>query len=275
MRSAGRDFQPGRLWSLWDMLMVHALEFFKLGETSSAIRSDIFFSKGHIHLHDFQKEDVKEAIVALADLSKKIGLTTSLTLLKARKNNLPETRREWELLVDAVRAELESNLFLFVPEHRAKYHELILQSMVTTAFPTASKELVAAGNALAVGLYTAAVFHSMRAAEIGVRVLGKELGVSFPDKPLELAEWQNILDQSDSKIVAMKELSRGTEKDEKLNFYSQAAVQFRYFKDAWRVRVAHARETYEESTAIRVFNHTLEFFETLAIRLNEPDSLLG
>jgi hypothetical protein len=110
----------------------------------------------------------------------------------------------------------------------------------------------------------------MRAAEIGVRVLGRELGVEFPDKPLELAEWQNILDQCDAKIVAMKEMRRGVEKDEKLNFYSQAAVQFRYFKDAWRVRVAHARETYEEKAATRVFDHTLEFFETLATRLKEP-----
>jgi hypothetical protein len=109
----------------------------------------------------------------------------------------------------------------------------------------------------------------MRAAEIGVRVLGAALGVSFPDKPLELAEWQNILDQADSKIIAMKNLPRGTHKDEELNFYSQSAVQFRYFKDAWRVRVAHARETYEESAALQVFTHTLEFFDTLAIRLKE------
>ena len=67
----------------------------------------------------------------------------------------------------------------------------------------------------------------------------------------------------------MKGLPRGTYKDEELKFYSQAAVQFRYFKDAWRVRVAHARETYEESPAIQVFTHTLEFFDTLATRLKE------
>jgi hypothetical protein len=72
----------------------------------------------------------------------------------------------------------------------------------------------------------------------------------------------------------MKEMSRG-QKDEILPFYSQAAVQFRYFKDAWRIRVAHARETYEEPAATRVFNHTLEFFETLSTRLQEPSSLLA
>jgi hypothetical protein len=250
------------------MLKVNALEFFELGGRSSTVRSDIFFGNNR-QLADFQKEEVKDAIKALSDLCEKIGLTTSLTLLKARENNLPETKREWELLVDAVRAELKNNLFLFVPQHRAKYYELTLQSAVATAFSSASKELVAAGNCLAVGLYTASVFHSMRAAEIGVRVLGATINVSFPNKPLELAEWHNILEQADSKIVAMKGLPSGTQKDEELKFYSQAAVHFRYFKDAWRVRVAHARETYEESPAIKIFDHTLEFFETLATRLKE------
>jgi cytochrome P450 len=145
----------------------------------------------------------------------------------------------------------------------------VLPSIVTVAFPLAAKELVSAGNAFAAGLPTSCVFHSMRAAEIGVRVLAKALGVTFPDKPIELAEWQNILDQADSKIVAKKNLPRGSAKDEELNFYSQAAVQFRYFKDAWRIRVAHARETYEDYQARRIFDHTLEFFETLSARLKE------
>jgi hypothetical protein len=273
-------WHPSRLWSLWDiMLKVDALEFFGLGERSSAARWRVFWvaelgtlgapGKGR-ELYDPEKVLVKEAIAGLSDLCTKIGLPTALELLRDRENDPPQTAREWDILVASVRAELKTNLFLFVPSHRAKYYELVLQSTVTTAFPAASKEIVAAGNSLAVGLYTACVFHSMRAAEIGVRVLGVMLDVSFPDKPLELAEWQNILDQVDSKIVAMKELPRGTKKDDELNFYSQAAVQFRYFKDAWRVRVAHARETYEESPAIKVFDHTLDFFDTLATRLREP-----
>jgi hypothetical protein len=71
----------------------------------------------------------------------------------------------------------------------------------------------------------------------------------------------------------MKNLARGTFKDADLNFYSQAAVQFRYFKDAWRVRVAHARETYDETQSLKVFNHTLEFFETISTRLKEVAAL--
>jgi hypothetical protein len=249
-------WHPGKLWSLWDMLKVHALEFFKLGERSNAVRWEVFWMADTLgsgrgrKLRDDEKEQIKDGIIELAGLCERIGLTTSLELLKDRETDLPQTTREWETLVAAVRAELKSNLFLFVPQHRARYYELTLQNAVTTGFPMASKELVTAGNSFAVGLYTACVFHSMRAAEIGVRAFGKELDVSFPDKPLELAEWQNILDQCDSKITAMKNLPRGSNKDDKVNIYSQAAVQFRYFKDGWRIRVAHARETYEESPAL-------------------------
>ena len=99
------------------------------------------------------------------------------------------------------------------------------------------------------------VFHGDRDTTVnpGVRALGKELNVSFPDKPVELAQWQQILDQCESRIAAMNNLQPRKHRDEELNYYSQAAKQFRYFKDAWRIRVAHARETYGEQAAVRVF----------------------
>ena len=102
------------------MLKVDALEFFRLGERSSATRSDVFWRDGR-KLYDTDKEEVKNAIIALSDLCNKIGLTTSLNLLRGRVDDLPQSRREWELLVAAVRAELKTNLFPFVPQHRAKY----------------------------------------------------------------------------------------------------------------------------------------------------------
>jgi hypothetical protein len=149
--AAGRSplsFDSRRLWSLWDMMRVHALEFFGLGASAAKIAETIFYvspmtGKGMVSsLHDFQKEAVRENIAALTDLCKRIGLPVAMALLDARKNNIPQTRGEWDMLVDAVRAELKTNLFLFVPMHRAKYYEMALQDTLTTAFPDASKELV-------------------------------------------------------------------------------------------------------------------------------------
>ena len=251
------------------MLRIYAHEYIRLGEKLHDLRV-IFLDKesgGDISAEDM--ELIKKQLKELKTISTDLDLPVSAELIGGKLTKLPDSLGEYNLILDAMRAELRTKLFLFIPPHRARYFELVLQSTVTTAFPSASKEIVASGNCLASGFYTASVFHSMRAAEIGVRILGGTLGVSFPDKPIELAEWQNILDQADSKIVKLKELPRGTYKDEELKFYSQAAVQFRYFKDAWRVRVAHARETYEESPAIQVFTHTLEFFDTLATRLKE------
>jgi hypothetical protein len=259
------------------MMKIPAEAYFDLGMNAQDARTMFMHleserKKGN-EVEPFSKQDVEEIRRTLALMRQLCGaleLKVSFNLLQMYQLEIPETERELDVLLHAVKAELRSIEFLFVPSHLAKYYEIIFQSIITTNFPLASKELIWAGNALSVGLYTASVFHCMRAAEIGVRVFGTELGVEFPDKPIELAEWQNILDQCDSKIVKMKEMRRSAEKDDRLTFYSQAAVQFRYFKDAWRVRVAHARETYEETAAVRIFSHTHEFFETLASRLKEP-----
>ncbi|MGC2223989.1 MAG: hypothetical protein WA624_17390 [Methylocella sp.] len=260
------------------MLKVDALLYFSLGERVADARWLFTFEEARLGgpdegsgLYDAEKNEIIDDLKKMYEVCKETGLTTSLFLFECLLYDPPQTKRELAILVDAVRAELKSKLFLFVPPHRAKYYEMILQSIVTTAFPLASKELINAGNCLAAGFFTACVFHSMRAAEIGVRVLGKELGVSFPDKPIELAEWQPILNQVESKIGNMQKLPRGAPKDEELHFYSDAAKQFRYFKDKWRVRCAHARESYEESPATKALTHTIEFFETLATRLKEPE----
>jgi hypothetical protein len=142
---------------------------------------------------------------------------------------------------------------------------------VKKSFPVAHVELREGGRCFAVGLNTAAVFHAMRAVEIGMRALAEELQVKFPF-PTVLADWANVIDQIEAKIRDMKGQPKGTKKDEDLKFYSEAGMQFRYFKDGWRVRVAHTREIYDEGQALAAIDHAVAFFETLAPRLSEPSA---
>jgi hypothetical protein len=266
------SLRGGRLGSLRDMLRVYAEEYITLGQMMEEIGQIFDVAEGLPDTGPLREEELERVIFVIKKVDhqcRKIRLPISIALLERCQNNPPTTGSECDLLLRAIKSEISSRYFYYVEQERAKYYDLILPSVVSVSFPLTSKELISAANAFAAGLPTACVFHSMRAAEIGVRTLAKELGVSFPDKPIELAEWQNILDQADSKIVGMKSLSRGALKDEELKFYSQASVQFRYFKDAWRIRVAHARETYDDSQARRIFDHTLEFFETLSRRLKE------
>jgi hypothetical protein len=214
---------------------------------------------------------LKDHLRSAGKIAHALNLPVSRTMLREAANDPPRTEREFVQLMNALQTEIEGRLFLYIPPDRAGFYECedILLSPVRQAFPSAYNELKEAGTCYATERYTACVFHSMRAAEIGLRALGTDLGVTFPDKPIEFAEWQNIIEQADS-IIRERTKGRSWEKDEDRKFYSQAAAQFRYFKDGWRIRAAHARETYNGSQAYSVLTHAREFFETLAERLKEP-----
>lgn len=215
--------------------------------------------------------DLEETLKAVKALCDDLDLPVSRALMGRALANLPKTSAELDIYLNSVIIELKNQLFLFIPPHRAKYYasEALVSERVQKAFPAATAELRLAGNCLATGCYTACVFHAMRAAEIGLRVLGTELGVSFPDKPIELAEWQHIIEQAESRIKMLTQGGKSLEKDADKKFYSQAAAQFRYFKDGWRIRVAHARESYDEIQATNTLTHACDFFETLAERMKE------
>jgi hypothetical protein len=272
---------PGRLWSLWDMIRFAAEACFRIGMEVKHVETVLNLLQIEIggsgivapHLHitrlsDRQLADLCDALGQLNQLCKRLDLPVTARLLDFEANEFPRTKGEFALIVRSFRAELETKTFLHVPQERAHYYGQNLPAELLVAFPHAASEIVAGGDAFACGLYTASVFHAMRAAERGVRALASELDVTFPFS-LELAEWHNLLDQIDSKIKALKNLPKGDAKESSLQFYSEAAAQFRYFKDAWRVRVAHARAVYEERQSREVIDHTISFFLTLSSRLKE------
>ena len=274
-------WHPNRLWSLWDMLQINPSGYLAFGSSLEAIKLRWWlFESAGVSGKQMPGADcdspaelataTKETLENLSALASEFDLPVTKDMLQ---KELGKTDSGWERLsmfIEVAKSELKSKLFLFVPSHAAIYYEYdgMLSAKAKGAFNMSYGEIRVAGNCFALSLHTACVFHSMRAAEIGVRTLGKDLGVSFPF-PIELADWHNVLDQIDGKISAMKNLPRGQAKDDDLRFYSTAAAQFRYFKDAWRVRVAHARATYGEDEAKKVLDHTRDFFESLSERLTE------
>jgi hypothetical protein len=254
------------------MIRVHIDKYLELGQRMASAR---------VHwtvIEDQSKDKIDEYNAMLNDdlndllsLCRELNLTTSEILIARRMKPLPKSEDVLDVLLDAVDAELKSRLVLFIPPHRAEYYEAnaIVSTIVKDAFPGASSEIRNAGTCFATALYTASVFHSMRAAEIGLRSLAEATGVTFPF-PIELADWQNQIEKVEAEIKQLAALPKSVKKDEDLSFYSEAATHFRYFKDAWRIRVSHARETYEEGQALSVLNHVREFFDVLAKRLKEP-----
>jgi hypothetical protein len=105
----------------------------------------------------------------------------------------------------------------------------------------------------------------MRVLEHGLRALAKDVGKSF-----DVQNWQNIIDQIESEIRNIgKSLPSGMAKNERLQFLSEAAKEFAYFKDGWRNYVSHNRGTYDEHQARSVMEHVRSFMTTLSSRLSE------
>jgi hypothetical protein len=144
---------------------------------------------------------------------------------------------------------------------------------VLQGFPTCREDIVSAGNCIAVGLGTAAVFHLMRIAEMGLRAFARSLGLTrvVADKrrgksvPMEYAQWEKILNQLgekiDSKIARTKP---GPSKQKLQEFYYSALNEISSFKDAWRNHVMHVRRTYSLEDAAAVTAHVRRFMESLA-----------
>ena len=104
----------------------------------------------------------------------------------------------------------------------------------------------------------------------GLYALANVVGANF-DHYYASASWGKIIDLIEEAIGRLRKAKKSDEKDDQLNFYSQAATQFRYFKDAWRNYVSHLRKHYEPDEAFLVLSHVREFMEHLASGVKEID----
>jgi hypothetical protein len=117
---------------------------------------------------------------------------------------------------------------------------------------------------------TAAVFHLMRALEIGLGVLGSTFGVS-----LAHTNWAPAIDEIEGHIREMHKDAQWKSKYSKdelklqQEFYAQAASHFGILKDAWRNYTAHARGKYTEPEAELIFANVRGFMEKLSTRFHE------
>jgi hypothetical protein len=140
---------------------------------------------------------------------------------------------------------------------------------VLKSFPSLAQEIDAGVDCYAFNRNAACVFHMMRIAEIGMRALAHERQVSFPKQPLEWAEWENIIDQIESKAKGMvPTLAKGPERDAARAFYTAAVAQLRALKEV-RNRVMHMRGDFDELDAQRTINQVRDFMNGLSSKIGE------
>jgi hypothetical protein len=181
--------------------------------------------------------------------------------------------REVDGIEKTLRKELEDKKFVYVPSSEDEFFEQphLFGEIVTKAFPSAATDIKDAGNCLALGLKTAAVFHSMRVAEHGLRILAQspylDITLTFP---IEFATWGNVIEAIDKKLKPLKITPKTTAREEELRFYSGLLASARAIQILWRDPVSHIRARFDKpKEAENALRDIHRFMETLAEKLTE------
>lgn len=175
----------------------------------------------------------------------------------------------------AIMKDICKHKFVTLNEAAAKYafQEHPFGKAVSDNFPSATTDLVEAGNCLGVECNTAAAFHLMRAAEVGLWELGKDRQIPLAlSSKIEFAEWGSIIGELETAIKAIQQWPNSPTKEDAHKFYNAALVEIRAFNDGWRRHSAHARPhmpKMENDEAIALWGHVFRFMNKLATKIGE------
>ncbi len=193
--------------------------------------------------------------------------------LRAKEITYYELASQLNTLMEAVEDDLKFERFFHYKQDLVRPYmnrsTEWAQALSPGAFPSAADEIAEGLDCYGLEHNTACVFHMMRVAEIGMRALARERQVSFPKHPLEWADWENIIDQIDSKArEATAGKSRGPERDAARAFYTAAVAQLRAFKET-RNKIMHMRGSFDELDAQRAINQVRDFMNGLSAKIGE------
>ncbi len=262
------------LWSLWDIMQRFRAASFgalmaSLGRTTAAINTANAFGVGDKVEADrkFIRETLEESAPSLSEFPLSPVLRSQFDRLVRAVDH--SSGAELSILVQELgnnlMVELSSAWFLMISADRREYYEQRqppFGEAVADAFLGASSDIAAASRCFALDEWTACVFYLMRILEHGLRKLAEI--VQLPPEAAQHENWKNIIDQIEKKIREMESLPKSQEKVAKVQRLSEAAAQFRWFKDAWRNHVAHAHATYDNHTGPLVWTHVRSFMQQLA-----------
>lgn len=272
-----------RVWSLWRIMQeldlgAFAIAFAFLLNAVAVLKRPDGSAPNDPQLSTQELNTLLFSLDVLTSACQEVNLPDSLKHIDFLKKHLDDSqvfgrrthsmvRTRIRVLQEVIVAELENRKFLWVdPEHSAIVdNDRAFGMAVWDKFPSARIDIREAGNCIAAECPTAAVFHLMRVLEHGLRALAGQVGKSF-----DIQQWHNIIEEIESEVKRLaKTLPRGLAKNDRLQFLSEAAKEFAYFKDGWRNYVSHSRRSYDAHAALSVFDHAKTFMAHLATKLSE------
>jgi hypothetical protein len=278
-----------RIWSLWDIMNEFDVFGFVFIMHELSVTKLAFIMQEHAG-GGLEKPSgtAADKLTRLLDLCRglfPLEMTECVSAVKAAKAQYQDTlmnvsraaqvasRLEFDL-VEATK----NRKFLRIASAMAHLidRDDLFGNKVLLKFPSATADIKEAGNCLAAECSTACIFHLMRVSEVGLRALARDRDMNFPDKPLELKEWGEILPKLDSIVSDMRRDNTANWGDPQIKeiqvrFYNELSQELRTFNEVWRRHISHARNDafYDRDYAKNVMAHVEKLMQKLAGKISE------
>ncbi len=221
------------------------------------------------------RERFSDAIEGLEEEIKKLPVSRTLIAqvgrlkaLAASDPSLPDLIARVDEIGANLQLELAEHLFLCVPRED-KFIFLAPEQnywgkTVVDSFPDALPDMRKCSQCIALTMWTASVFHAMRAVQHGLHRLADRLQVTFT-RDIDVLNWNEILQGIEKKLKDIASNQPKTPaRDAELQFGSSASSHFFGIKEAWRNYVMHGRSTYDEEAARLIADNVRAILKALA-----------
>jgi hypothetical protein len=286
---------PHRLVSLWEMQEFLTCSFVLALEELSDLKRNLAKWNLDEQAHWPRRAKVLgNAVELLLGFAKDLQLTETFgrcrrfhTQILYSTRPIPTTNRfcktltkaeilsEIEGIEDSVKNELFLEKFVFIPADKAKFFEqdaLLGNEVKLACSNEINSEIKEAGNCLAADLNTAAAFHAIRTAEMGMRHLASRLRVVVDrdGKKIKIKDstWNELIVGINKNIESEKRKPKA-ERKLKSHFrdYEILADHLNILKDD-RNYVMHTQGDYKASEALGVFERVRDFMQRLVKRIS-------
>jgi hypothetical protein len=271
-RPEHRDFspwQPGRLWSVWEMLVLNALEFSHVVEWLARNRESTKLSKGDLSAADRRnvRYGLNTTIARLELLDLPVSVSATRSILKVK--TFADLNKGIEQLSNTIQFELENRKFYSPVRQFEKYYDnpKLFGIEVFVSFPSANNDISEAGTCLALERGTACVLHLMRVVEVGLKIFATAVGVGTQ------TDWGSYLREIDKTLEAKTKAAEKRSADEQ--FYAEVRVTIDGVRMAWRNPTMHIESNYSPERAEEILGSVKTLMRHLATRLSEQPSPLS
>jgi hypothetical protein len=266
--------RPFQIVSLLDVIKFPAEKYLTAASILSAIDQGALDINANLVIDDTNRQAIVEQFTTARSLCEALGVEYTIDEIDFVLKRLAEPTLTYGDFAAypmstsrRMRDEISRRMCVLIPVEDCKYYKQValFGERVALKFPSGSGDIEAAGNCYATDSPTACVMHSMRVLELGIGALAKQFHVSF-----QHSSWDKIIGQVEKKtrqIEAKKRKPKNWHADRQ--FYSEAAIHFRFLKDAWRNYAMHVHEDYDKPSALTTMNHVHEFMDHISERLHE------